>query len=228
MKQNNYGLQRFINLLLNPIFAVVWIGLASISFFTLDKPVALALHQISHSLIVQIAQVVTRLGLGTYYLLVSGIIFLLARYFLKCSRLAGEALFVFLSVAVSGIICDLIKITLGRTRPTELFHHQLYGFYFFQHKAAMLSFPSGHATTAASVMMALSLLWPKFWPGFISIAILVTASRVLITAHFISDVMVGFYLGSLTAIFFQRFLIAHQWLPGSSIQAYPKQKLEEG
>ena len=61
------------------------------------------------------------------------------------------------------------------------------------------SFPSGHATTICSLALALSLLYPRLRWIWIVIALLVSMSRVVIGAHYVSDVIMGAYVGIFTA-----------------------------
>lgn len=60
------------------------------------------------------------------------------------------------------------------------------------------SFPSGHTTTAFALFFALALLLDKKWAKclFFFIAILVGYSRIYLSQHFLSDVLVGSIIGS--------------------------------
>jgi membrane-associated phospholipid phosphatase len=57
------------------------------------------------------------------------------------------------------------------------------------------SFPSGHATTAFAVAAALTRAAPARRPLWLAIAGVVGAARVLLNAHFLSDVLGGAMLG---------------------------------
>ncbi len=57
------------------------------------------------------------------------------------------------------------------------------------------SFPSGHAMTAFAVAAALAMIAPKRRPLWLAIAVGIGASRVLLNAHFVSDVLGGGLIG---------------------------------
>jgi len=103
--------------------------------------------------------------------------------------------FVFVSVAASGLVADLLKVVVGRTRPKLLFDGGAYDFTWFGFRADHWSFPSGHATTAAALMAALWCLWPRPVWLYIAGAALVAASRVITDQHYLSDVVAGAAIG---------------------------------
>jgi undecaprenyl-diphosphatase len=115
-------------------------------------------------------------------------------------RSVGRKLgFFFLCVALSGIASDIIKPILGRARPVLLDRQDLYAFTPFTfHTANYQSMPSGHATTAFAVAAALALLWPRGKIVFYAFAFAIGLSRIMVNAHFLSDVIAGAALGLLT------------------------------
>jgi membrane-associated phospholipid phosphatase len=102
-------------------------------------------------------------------------------------------------VAVSGIVADILKVIFGRARPKLLFADDVYGFTWGAMQADQWSLPSGHATTIAALATAFSLLWPRGIPAYWLAAALVMASRIVIGAHYLSDVLLGAALGALVA-----------------------------
>ena len=105
----------------------------------------------------------------------------------------------FLAVAVSGILVDLLKVIVGRPRPKLLFSTGNYEFGWIGLSADHWSFPSGHAATAAALATALWCLWPQPVLFFVIGAALVAMSRVVTGAHYLSDVVMGTFVGVLTA-----------------------------
>lgn len=102
--------------------------------------------------------------------------------------------------AVAIIIGEGWKYFLGRYRPVMLFEHNLYGLHFFSSKWALNSTPSGHTIRAFSLLTALSMLHKRFTVVFLSLATLIGVSRVMVTAHYPSDVLFGAFIGVFTAL----------------------------
>ena len=162
-------------------------------------------------------EIITTLGNSGIYLIPFGVISIVLRLFSLISRFQSRKkyimkvyrslLFLFLSIAISGIITDIFKFFFGRARPLLLFKENYYGFAFFQFSSDMWSFPSGHANTIFALATALFLLFPKGWPLYFFIAVLVGASRVITGSHYPSDVIAGGYLAVLTTLYVKQYFI---------------------
>lgn len=116
---------------------------------------------------------------------------------------ALRASYVWLAWAASGLLANLLKLAIGRLRPRDLFERGLYGFEPFNFHAN--SFPSGHGQTVWAVAAALWFLWPRLWPIWLAYALLVSASRIVISVHFFADVVFGAYLGIAAAVLLWRY-----------------------
>lgn len=166
-----------------------------LSYFYLDLDLILYLHEHNASTY-GFFRSVSILGESTWYLipaLTLGIIFHRFK-----SPIALKAWFVFSSVAVSGILVDVIKIVLGRPRPGMYFREHLTDFQYFQTASQFLSFPSGHSATVFALATITAYLYPKFRLMAFLVAILVCLSRVMTTKHYLSDILVGAYLGAVS------------------------------
>ncbi|MCB2171068.1 MAG: phosphatase PAP2 family protein, partial [Deltaproteobacteria bacterium] len=128
-------------------------------------------------------------------------------------------LYVCISAAVAMVIGEGLKYLLGRYRPVMLFEQNLYGFHFFSGKWELNSTPSGHTIRAFSILTALSLVYRRWMPLFISIAVLIGISRVLVTAHYPSDVLFGAYIGIFTALWTFVYFFKKDPLTASGIDA---------
>lgn len=104
-------------------------------------------------------------------------------------------LFVFTSVAVTGIAVKIMKVVLGRMRPLYYYRYDDYGFSWFGFDASLQSFPSGHAVTLATLTAALFLIMPRFRTAIMAFGTITILARALETAHYLSDVIVGAYIG---------------------------------
>ena len=166
----------------------------------LDIPVAYycrSLDQNLHS----IFDFISRFGISTWYLGCAFILFLFFKYFYKKPLYSKQALFILSSIAIAGVLVDILKFVFGRYRPIMLFENQLYGFDFFHIDYIMTSFPSGHSSTITALMLALYFVYPKHKIVYIIPALFVMMSRVIIGAHFITDVVFGSYVAVITTIF---------------------------
>lgn len=168
------------------------------SYFFLDRPIAQWSAHYCVGKYNYFFVAVTQLGVSTPYLIGSALLLFYFYYIKKSIYLSHHALFIFTAVALSGIVADIIKIIVARFRPCMLFEKGLYGFDFFHRNSALNSFPSGHTATVFALAMYISLYWPR-WAvlGWI-IAIAVGVSRVLLTMHYLSDVLAGAIVGTIT------------------------------
>lgn len=100
-----------------------------------------------------------------------------------------------------GIITQLIKHIVGRPRPNYYQPGDDFGFNFFTTESAFHSFPSGHSSTIIAISIILSITLPSLKYFFYICGFLIALSRVVVGAHFVSDV-VG---GTIVAIMVYRF-----------------------
>jgi membrane-associated phospholipid phosphatase len=130
------------------LLSIATLILIAVSYFYADQAVAQWCHAHLTQSEKEIFLFITQFGESTFYLIGFALAALLLRFYWKETTWANRSLFLFASVAVSGIVVDIIKVIAGRYRPSELFEKGLYGFDFFHLDRALTSFPSGHTTTA--------------------------------------------------------------------------------
>ena len=113
-------------------------------------------------------------------------------------QMTTESALAFLaSLALGSLILHTMKTVLGRRRPRDELELGLYGFLPFQLNLRCDSFPSGHALTIFCVAVILSGTIPVLAPVWFAIALYLALTRALLTAHFLSDVLVGAAVGLL-------------------------------
>src|SRR5580698_6097072 len=93
----------------------------------------------------------------------------------------------------------IASLTLGRRRPRDDMEMGLYGFMPLSFNLDYNSFPSGHALTICCVAVIFTCVWPMLWPLWFAIAALLAVTRALLTAHFLSDVLIGAGIGLIAA-----------------------------
>jgi len=137
------------------------------------------------------------------------------------------AFYAFACIALSGISANLLKRLIGRARPVHFDDWGVFGFSPLSFDAKFESFPSGHSTTLGALFMIVALLLPRHRLLWGVIAVWLAATRVMVGAHYPSDVIAGFAYGTwfslATAIVFSRYglvfrLSAEGW-------PIPRQKL---
>jgi membrane-associated phospholipid phosphatase len=117
--------------------------------------------------------------------------------------------FMIASMAVAAALVNILKLATGRYRPRYLFNDDLFGFEPFGVALKMASFPSGHAQSIWSAMIALSFLTPRYTAAYIAIALTISASRFLTAVHFVSDVIMAGFLSVVVAVLMRRWFERH-------------------
>jgi len=114
-------------------------------------------------------------------------------------RRSFDLAYLVVSVAAAGLIAVALKYGIGRARPR---HFEVEGVLAFQPLlggASWASFPSGHATNVAAVSMAAALLFPRYRPAILILALWLAFSRLATRSHYPSDVAAGLALGAAVA-----------------------------
>ena len=171
---------------------------AAILFLWVDRPVDAAAHSLMGSVWYLAGQKISLLADHDFFNVWLSVCFLIAGVLaLKrgVTPLVRNLFYVCLSVSIAMSVDETLKWAFGRYRPIMLFDKGLYGFSWFASNGDMHSFPSGHTTRIFSLMTALGMVRPKERWFFLGAAVLVGASRVIVTRHYPSDVLVGAFLG---------------------------------
>lgn len=193
MPNSSLTLDRFLTVARSRYCAAAVLAFCIFSYFYIDQ--WLAWHTIVlPAEIIRIGNQVTKLGVGLTYFIALPVLVLITKFLFKNDLWCRRFIFLFSGILIASLICEVIKFTVGRTRPILLYTKKLYGFYFFHSGAPYHSFPSGHSTLIMALMLGLALLFSRYWVIFLLIALLVGASRLVVSAHYLSDVIAGLYL----------------------------------
>ena len=141
---------------------------------------------------------------GTPY----GAVLILVTVWLTHPALRSRVSRTFFAAITAGLLADLIKLCVSRTRPkafdfdlsiqssfTGLFPWGAGG-------SVQQGFPSAHTAFAMAFAVMLGELFPKARSWFLGLGVLVALQRVTTLAHFPSDVLAGAAVGLVTARYF--------------------------
>jgi len=105
--------------------------------------------------------------------------------------------YMFLAIGLAGLADTIIKRLVGRVRPSEF---GPFAYEPFSWRSIYASFPSGHATNVFATLVAVGLVFPRLRPALWVYALVIAASRVIVSAHWTSDVVAGAAFGAFGAI----------------------------
>jgi membrane-associated phospholipid phosphatase len=108
--------------------------------------------------------------------------------------------FLFSAIALPSLVVTIIKRIIGRARPLVGDGIDPFVFKQWVWRPEYASLPSGHATTAFATAIAISALWPKLRVPMLVYAFLIALSRVVVGAHYPSDVLAGAIAGTVGAL----------------------------
>lgn len=131
---------------------------------------------------------------------------------LVASEIALLSGFVFLGVGIPGLIANLLKRLIGRGRPAEFDNVGAFSFHNIVNDWNFQSFPSGHTTTAIALAFVIGFLWPRLFPLFLIVGVVVGVSRVPVGMHYPSDVFGGLIVGMLGAYLIRNLFARRRWL----------------
>jgi membrane-associated phospholipid phosphatase len=118
------------------------------------------------------------------------------------------ATFMIASMAMSGLLINALKPLIGRARPKFLVYEDIAMFAPLSRELAAYSFPSGHSQSIWAAMIALAWIYPPGRAWFIAFAVLISSTRIIVGAHFASDVVAGafcaFAIAALLRWWFER------------------------
>jgi membrane-associated phospholipid phosphatase len=160
---------------------------------------------------------ITDFGQSVWFLVPIAVLILVAAFAaaLSTSRIANLVVtslvvrleFLFLAIALPGLAVTIIKRLIGRVRPSDL---GPFSYMPWSWRPEYASLPSGHGTTAVAAAIAIGALWPKARVPMWAFAVLIAVSRVVIQAHFASDVIAAAFCGVFGAILVRNWFAARR------------------
>ncbi|WP_354669161.1 lipid A 1-phosphatase LpxE [Rhizobium sp. S163] len=145
------------------------------------------------------------------------------RHRLQALRVSWIGCYLLTSIALSGLVANLLKRLIGRARPE---HFQDYGIFSFSSFSghSFESFPSGHATAIGAFFAAFALLFPRYRIAFVACALWFGMTRVMVSAHYPSDVIAGLALGGWFSMMIAIVYARHNLLFRPGVGGWPQPK----
>jgi len=155
---------------------------------------------------------ITELGDSLWYFLIIISVFLFSFISKKIKLISVKkwlylknlSVFSFFYLLLVGLATQILKHIIGRPRPNHVDFDISTGFNFLSTDASFHSFPSGHSSTIVAVAIILGLLIPRLKMFFLLLSFIVALSRVVVGAHFTTDIVAG---GLVAIILYKCFLI---------------------
>ncbi len=186
---------RAVLLILVPVVAAI----VALCMVMVDRALAEMLWPVHTSWAAPIVRAVSVLGDSAVYFVGAGglaaICFLAARRVhgparaARLKQIAWKAAFVFVTVLASGLLQNALKILFGKTRPKLFARYELYGFY---------------------------LVTRRYLFALAAVAIVVASTRMLLSEHYLSDVLFSAYLAVTVALALKHVFLRHR------IPAFPE------
>jgi undecaprenyl-diphosphatase len=129
---------------------------------------------------------------------------------LVLASVAVRIAFLFAAIAAPGALTTAIKHLIGRARPYVTGMANAFAFSPFSWRMEYASFPSGHATTAFSAAVAIGTIWPHARIAMWTYALAIALSRVVVTAHYPSDVIASAIVGVLGSLLVRNYFAARR------------------
>ncbi len=204
----------------------------------LDAPIARAVTRLPRWAIWPFDQI-TDFGKSGWFLWPLGALFLLLAALPQvATRFSQRVLasimvrigFLFTAIALPSLFDTIIKRMIGRARPLVTGQVDPFVFAPFVWRADYASLPSGHATTAFAVLAAFGCVWPRARTAFLLYALLIAVSRIVVTAHFASDVIAGAVVGTVGALLVRHYFalrrLGFSIAPDGTLHQYPGPSLK--
>ncbi len=142
---------------------------------------------------------ITKLGSSSWYLSISIIGFVVFYINSKLqviktkstNSLSNFFISSFVYILTVGVITQIIKHVVGRPRPNHTNFEDVFSFKYFTLESNFHSFPSGHSSTIFIVCFIFVSVLPKLKYFIYFLASVIAFSRVIVGAHFFTDIVAG-------------------------------------
>lgn len=190
---------------------------ATMCYFYFDQAIAFKFQEDGLQSFKYLNKLLTDAGLGGPYFVIAITCYVFFRWFAVSLNYFKDkkdyidyyrnwSVHFFYSLLFSGFLIHLVKNLVGRQRPHLSPDFQPAIFNPLSFHWDYYSFPSGHSQVVFTAATMFSLAWPKFKYLFYLVATFLAFSRVVTHAHFMSDIIMGAYIGVFGS------LVASNWV----------------
>ncbi|MDK1491050.1 phosphatase PAP2 family protein [Sinorhizobium sp. 7-81] len=220
-----------------PLASTAWIFLTTLVLVLALVPFDPQLSQWAQDLpeeIVAFNRTITDFGTFAWMIYTSAFLLLVAYIARRASRhdtvrhrarsARNLSAYFLLTIGTASVLVHGLKFLIGRARPELFADYGAYSLTPFTGERLFESFPSGHSMAAGALFGAFAMLMPQLRPVFLILALAIGVSRVIVGAHYPSDVAAGLLLGLWVAMMIA-FVFARQgWLFRLDASGWPAPK----
>lgn len=220
-----------------PLASTAWIFLTTLVLVLALVPFDPQLSQWAQDLpeeIVAFNRTITDFGTFAWMIYTSAFLLLVAYIAWRASRhdtvrhrarsARNLSAYFLLTIGTASVLVHGLKFLIGRARPELFADYGAYSLTPFTGERLFESFPSGHSMAAGALFGAFAMLMPQLRPVFLILALAIGVSRVIVGAHYPSDVAAGLLLGLWVAMMIA-FVFARQgWLFRLDASGWPAPK----
>jgi lipid A 4'-phosphatase len=190
----------------------IYLLLGTIVFLFFDYSISKFFYNIN-SQTISLFETLTHFGDSLYFFVPTILIWAAIKIIQNKNKIiltiSDISLFIFFNILISGIVVQIFKHIIGRPRPPLFHSNNLSTIDIFQFDSKWHSFPSGHTATIFAFIFCLLFLFPRIKNILITIAVVIASTRVIVGAHYVSDIFGGALVSYITSIllrekFFQK------------------------
>jgi membrane-associated phospholipid phosphatase len=198
--------ENMFNLFRKPWLLLIGLAVIVCSFLWLDLPLTQYFRSLNLDAAIPILKYITMLGIWIDNVILFLVLIIIFTYAKRNPLYEQRCRLMFTALIFTGLAGTIVKVILGRSRPELFFSSHLYGLYWFKFKPMYWSMPSGHSWTAFTLAFVGGVIFRGYFYAFIAIAIAVAATRVILCHHYLSDIIVGFYISLFVVGYFLQFV----------------------
>jgi len=198
-----------------PLLAAFFI--CPLSAVLVDPWLAIFMGEYRDTWLVRAAQGITDLGNAWRYLLGIAILFAGSYIFKNAHYFRARCLYVFVTICAASALTEALAIIIGRSRPRLLIEQGIYQLSLFSGFKPYDALPSSHASSVLAFAFAAAIVVPNARLALLVYGVFLAATRILINAHYVGDIVASAAIAGATALFLLRYLPEPRKAPPSNV-----------